>query len=128
MKSNYIYIVLVVVIIVGFVLLRNVSSTERIERVTAFDGFAQCLSDAGATFYGAYWCPHCQDQKRMFDNSRKIPYVECSTPNGQAQLPVCIDAGVESYPTWDFADGTRLNGVQSLEELGSLTNCELPNA
>ena len=45
------------------------------------DDFAQCLTDKEAVFYGAFWCPHCQAQKRMFGNSVKLlPYVECSTP------------------------------------------------
>ncbi len=73
-----------------------------------------------------YWCPHCQAQKKLFSNSTKLPYVECSTPNGQGQLPICIEAGITGYPTWEFADGTRLDGERTLEELGTKTNCALP--
>src|SRR3989344_8410075 len=91
------------------------------------DEFAQCLTDKSAVFYGAFWCPHCQAQKRMFGNSAKLlPYVESSTPDGQGQTQVCKDAEVESYPTWEFADGTRLNGEIPLEQLAEKTGCRLP--
>ncbi len=126
MKSYYVYIALVIALIIGLVIIRNASSSERAEVTTVYDSFAQCLTDAGAKFYGAYWCPHCQAQKKLFNNSQKLPYIECSTPNGQGQLPICIDAKITGYPTWEFADGTRLDGERTLEELGTKTNCALP--
>lgn len=93
-----------------------------------YDSFAQCLKDSGATFYGAFWCPHCQATKRMFGSAAKyLPYVECSTPDGQSQLQVCKDAGVESYPTWTFSGTTTvLTGERTFEELAALTSCVLP--
>jgi len=91
------------------------------------DSFAQCLGDQGVTFYGAFWCPHCQNQKALFGKSEKyLPYVECSTPDGKSQLPICDDAGVTGYPTWEFADGSRLGGEIPLATLAEKTNCELP--
>ena len=91
------------------------------------DAFATCLKDKDALFYGAFWCPHCQNQKAMFGASAKLlPYVECSTPDGKGQLPVCTDRGVTSYPTWIFADGTILNGEVPLEKLSEKTGCLLP--
>lgn len=93
------------------------------------DAFATCLGEKGATFYGAFWCPHCNDQKRMFGRSQKLlPYVECSTPDRQNQTPACIEAGIVGYPTWDFADGERLTGPQPLQTLSERTNCPLPSA
>jgi len=92
-----------------------------------YDEFAMCLEEEGAVFYGAFWCPHCADQKAEFGRSaNKIPYTECSTPDGRSQLEVCNEAGIESYPTWEFADGERVSGVLSLEELADKTSCELP--
>jgi hypothetical protein len=94
-----------------------------------YDQFATCIKDSGATFFGAFWCPHCRNQKAMFGSSAKLlPYKECSTPDGKGQLPVCNDAGVESYPTWQFPDGTREVGEVPLERLSELTNCPLPQA
>ncbi len=89
--------------------------------------FAQCLKEKGAIFYGAYWCPHCQRQKAMFGSAEQaLPYVECSTPDGKAQLQVCIDKKIKNYPTWDFADGSRLTGERALSELAEKTGCTLP--
>ncbi len=126
MKTTYVYIGLVVLIIVGLIVVRNTSSSVEENRVTKYDSFAQCITDAGAKFYGAYWCPHCKDQKELFDNSAKIPYIECSTPNGQGQLPICIDAGITGYPTWVYGDGSIENGNQTLEQIAEKTACELP--
>ena len=128
MKMTYVYIALVVLLAGGiyFVKQNTENAGPTPERLTRFDVFAQCLSDAGAKFYGAYWCSHCQEQKKLFQNSKKLPYIECSTPNGQAQTQVCIDAGIKGYPTWEFKDGSRLDKVVPLDELGVKTGCELP--
>ncbi len=92
-----------------------------------YDTFAQCLTDKGVIFYGAFWCPHCQATKRMFGASaRLLPYKECSTPDAQGQLQVCTDAQVQSYPTWVFPDGSRLTGEQTLQALAEKSTCELP--
>ncbi len=93
-----------------------------------YDSFATCIKDSGALFYGAFWCPHCQNQKAMFGPSAKLlPYIECSTPNGQGQLPICTDAGVTGYPTWKFGT-TTVTGEIELPKLAELTNCPLPEA
>ncbi|GIW69064.1 MAG: hypothetical protein KatS3mg100_558 [Candidatus Parcubacteria bacterium] len=90
------------------------------------DPFAQCLADRGATFYGAFWCPHCGEQKAMFGRAQRLlPYVECSPPTRQGQYPVCEEAGVRVYPTWIFADGTRAEGVLPLNTLSERTGCPL---
>ncbi len=31
-----------------------------------YDSLAHCITQSGATFYGAFWCPHCRDQKTKF--------------------------------------------------------------
>lgn len=90
-----------------------------------YDAFATCLKDKGATFYGAFWCPHCQAQKKLFGSSVKLlPYVECSTPNGQSQTQACIDKKITGYPTWEFADGSQLNGEIPLTQLAEKTSCQ----
>lgn len=84
---------------------------------------AEHLSDEGALFYGASWCPHCQEQKRLFGASAvRLPYIECS-PAGQSapQAPSCNAAGVRSYPTW-VINGQRFVGdVLSLAQLARVT-------
>ena|SRR3989338_5661562 len=89
-----------------------------------YDTFAQCLSEKGVKMYGAYWCPVCKTQKTMFGNSWDyIQYVECSKPNRQGQTKFCTDAGILSYPTWEFSGGEKIEGLQTLEELAEKTNC-----
>ncbi len=91
------------------------------------DDFARCLKDKGAVFYGAFWCPHCQNEKGFFGNSaRLLPYVECSTPDGNSQLLSCTEKKISGYPTWEFADGSRETGEVSLQKLAEKTGCELP--
>ncbi len=125
MKTTYIYIGLVVLIIGGLVVVRNTTDGGA-SRVSKYDDFAQCLTDAGAKFYGAYWCPHCADQKALLDKSTKLPYVECSTPDGKAQTQICIDEKIQGYPTWKFADGEVIDRVMQLSELSEKTSCALP--
>jgi len=91
------------------------------------DGFAGCLKEKGAIFYGAFWCSHCQNQKKMFGKSVKyLPYVECSTSDGKKQLPACQEKNIDGYPTWVFADETREVGEVPLEKLSEKTGCLLP--
>ena len=85
---------------------------------------AQCLKQNGVVFYGAFWCPHCKAQKAEFgDAVPALPYVECSTPDGNAQTPICIQKNITSYPTWVFPDGSRLTGEQPLETLADKGSC-----
>jgi len=115
-------LIIIVVGIAGFFLSRN-----NIGNGNKLDSFAQCISNSGAKFYGTFWCPHCQNQKKEFGSSKQyLPYIECSSPNGQDQLPVCKEAGIESYPTWVFADGSVLPGELPFNILSEKTSCPLP--
>ncbi len=89
-----------------------------------YDALARCIAASGAKFYGAFWCPHCHEQKTAFgDAAAALPYVECSTPNANGELPACTALGVAHYPTWIFPDGSRLEGVVSPDELSKKTSC-----
>ncbi|HEV8289678.1 MAG TPA: hypothetical protein VGQ00_01855 [Candidatus Norongarragalinales archaeon] len=93
-----------------------------------YDAFAQCLTDKGVKMYGAFWCPHCIEQKEMFGSSSKyINYVECSLPDKSDQTQVCKDAQIVSYPTWEFANGQRTTGARTLQELAFRSGCQLPS-
>jgi uncharacterized membrane protein/glutaredoxin len=84
---------------------------------------AEHLKDDGVLFYGASWCPHCQEQKRMFGASaRRLPYIECNLAGPTApQASACSAAGVDTYPTW-IINGRRYVGqVMSLAELAEKT-------
>jgi thiol-disulfide isomerase/thioredoxin len=91
-----------------------------------YDEFARCLTESNVTFYGAYWCPHCAEQKHIFGKSSKLlPYFECSLPDRSGQTQICNDAGIESYPTWEFADSSRQTGVLNVQQLAQYSGCTL---
>ena len=90
--------------------------------------FAQCLTEKGAKMYGAFWCPACKTQKETIGISvfdERINYIECSLPDRSAQTQICVQQGIERYPTWEFADGSRIEGVLTLQELSQLTGCQI---
>lgn len=83
----------------------------------------------GAKFYGASWCPHCQQQKFLFgDAAESLPYVECSPHGpGTPQATACLAAGITSYPTWVIGN-RRYPRVLSMAELARFTaySAEVP--
>ena len=93
-----------------------------------YDAFAKCLKGRGVKMYGAWWCPHCQEQKEKFAASFEFaPYVECGVQGDTSiQTQVCKDAGVKHYPTWQFPPtGERVERIFELEELSDKTSCPL---
>jgi len=76
------------------------------------------LKEAGATFYGAYWCPRCQEQKSTFlSSAKRLPYVECSSGGrGSALTAPCFKADIKTYPTWIIGE-QRLTGLKTPQEL-----------
>ncbi len=83
------------------------------------------LGESGAVFYGAFWCPVCNDQKSLFEASAKrLPYVEC-TPDGRngPRAVACVTKSIDSYPTW-IIGGRRYEQVLEPPELARLTGFE----
>jgi hypothetical protein len=134
-KNIKIFVSVIVILILGTIatVLIQSKSNSTPSGPGKYDAFATCLKDKGLTFYGAFWCPHCQAQKKLFGSSAHLlPYVECSTPDANGQTQVCIDKKIQSYPTWELADGTIIpddstdgSGVK-LETLAAKSSCILP--
>ena len=117
------WIAIIVVVLLG------ISAPFLIKSVPSkLDGFTQCIKDKGVIFYGAFWCPHCQRTKAMFGTAAKLlPYVECSTPDGQGQTQICKDKGITSYPTWMKPNSTStISGEHTLQELSDFSGSPLP--
>jgi hypothetical protein len=94
-----------------------------------YDAFAQCLTKKHVAMYGAFWCPHCNDQKKEFGTAFSyVHYVECAVPAQppNVQTPACQEMKIRKYPTWVFPDGERVEAIQSLEQLSQKTGCKLP--
>ena len=131
MNNVKIFLSVIVLLIVGTIITVLMQSTATPPGPGKYDTFAQCIKDSGAVFYGAFWCPHCQEQKKLFGSSAKfLPYVECSTPDTKGQYQVCKDKNIKSYPTWMLKDGTTLpvenSAGVSLKTLSEKTSCVLP--
>lgn len=92
--------------------------------------FVSCLASRGTKMYGTFWCPHCEAEIEKLKLAREElvkmeMYVECSTPDGRGQTKICKEKGITGYPTWEFADGSRLQGGQSLETIAGRSGCTL---
>jgi hypothetical protein len=118
------YIIIAIVIVVVFAGAYYLIWHKRTSRL---DVFAKCLTAKQAKMYGAFWCPHCDEQKEKFGSSfQYAPYIECGIKGSQGIASVCTQAGIKRFPTWIFADGTRVEGEHELEFLGEETGCSLP--
>jgi len=108
------------------ILLFIISCTKSAALSSQYNNFAKCLTDKGVKFYGAFWCSHCNNQKTMLGTSMQyVDYIECSTPDGQGQTQVCLDANIDSYPTWEFSGGSRIKGEMALLQLSQKSGCSL---
>lgn len=86
---------------------------------------AQCLTSKGVKMYGAYWCPHCTDQKKLFgENFKLISYQECDDKGPSGNSQICQSQGIQGYPTWKIPGSENLEGTQSLEDLAKAANCQ----
>ena len=111
-------------IVAGFAGAHYLGQRKRTFRLNAF---AQCLSAKQAKMYGAYWCPHCAEQKDMLGASfQYVPYVECGVRGSREESEACIQVGVKHFPTWQFANGELREGTLSLQTLSEKTGCGLP--
>lgn len=122
MKNKHtIYIIIILVVIVlGYV------SYSNYKKAGQYDDFAKCLTSKSVKMYGAYWCSHCADQKRIFGNSfQYVTYVECAIPgDDSAQTPICIQNKIQGYPTWEI-NGEKNSGVKDINTLSSLSGCQV---
>ncbi|MBU0612365.1 hypothetical protein KKA39_01735 [Patescibacteria group bacterium] len=121
------FLIIVIISILGVLAIFVVRNSNDKVPNGKYDSFASCLREKGAVFYGTFWCTHCRATKENFGSSYKLlSYVECSTPNARDQMQACKDKKIERYPTWEFADGSRLTGEVPFSVLAEKTSCELP--
>ena len=96
--------------------LTTTSGTAEIE-------LAKHLTAIGAKKYGAFWCPHCYEQKQLFGPKafEEVDYIECDPQGENPQRETCMAAGIQSFPTWEI-DGELYPGTKTLSELAELSN------
>jgi uncharacterized membrane protein/glutaredoxin len=84
---------------------------------------ARYLKDSGAVMYGAWWCPHCHDQKQLFgaEATTALNYVECAEDGQNPQPDLCRSKPqITGFPTWEI-NGEFYSGTQSLARLAELS-------
>lgn len=83
---------------------------------------AKHLGENGAVMYGAYNCPHCISQKKMFGKAfEHIRYVECNNKGPKANPSLCFAKGIKRYPTWEI-NGKFYQGQLTYEQLSEISN------
>ena len=53
-------------------------------------------------------------------------YIECDARGDNEQSALCIEKGIQGYPTWEFQDGMMLQGVMELHTIAEKAGCEAP--
>lgn len=120
--KKYTVLGLVGVLLLGFVMYFIVPTTGK---PGLYDAFAQCLTEKNVVMYGAFWCPHCANQKKLFGKSfQYVTYVECDSQGKDAQPDLCLEKGVQSYPTWEI-NGKLESGEMPLNVLAEKSGCKL---
>lgn len=123
-KENKIIIGSAVVLSIAVIIFAYINANGKSKVPSLYDTFAQCLTDKGAIMYGAKWCSHCKEQKAAFGDSFKfIKYIECPD-----NTQLCIDKGVQVFPTWLIGTSTKLEGFdknKTMQELSDITGCLL---
>ena len=74
------------------------------------------------TFYGAYWCDHCQKQKSLFGAAAaaRLLYIECAADGEKSQRQLCKQKNIQMFPTW-VINGKYFTGTKDLQEIAKLT-------
>ncbi len=117
---------IVIILVAGIVLGLGVAAYIGFSKPGKYDQFVTCLSDSEVLMYGAFWCGHCEEQKKLFGKSAMyLPYVECSTPD-RKQTQICKDENIQSYPVWQFKGNEKQNGFMTLDQLATKSGCALP--
>jgi hypothetical protein len=79
---------------------------------------AEHLSRSGVVMYSAWWCPHCNDQKKLFgkEATARLTIVECAADGRDSQTERCAAKGIQGFPSWEIK-GKLDSGVKSLQDL-----------
>lgn len=79
---------------------------------------AETLTEGGFHLYHVSWCPHCQNQLKLFGNDalEYLNNTECDTiPNDHPEKEMCDS--IPYWPTWKLPDGELTSGYKNFAEL-----------
>ena len=113
-------VIIMSLLLISILVLAACSGPKLAPATPEVENLAKCLTEKGAVFYGTEWCPHCQDQKKLFGTAMEfITYVDCDK-----NRDACVDAGIQGYPTWVIGN-ERLTGTQQLYKLSQVSECPI---
>lgn len=88
--------------------------------------FAEDIAAAGTKLYCASWAAGCTSQRQLFeDGDQYLPYIEVGTADRQGNETAAAE-GITEIPTWQFPDGSRAVGLQTLEQIATLSGVTIP--
>ncbi|MGV3607065.1 MAG: Ig-like domain-containing protein [Planctomycetaceae bacterium] len=88
--------------------------------------FAKALAASGAKLYGADWNADTTTQRNTFEDGwRFLPFVEVTNADHTANS-VATTNNITTYPTWVFANSTRLTGPQTLSAISAASGIAIP--
>ncbi|MCA9004316.1 MAG: hypothetical protein KDA70_03505, partial [Planctomycetaceae bacterium] len=115
------------------------AATEKLEDRTLLSGqdlvaFAQALTAANVTLYGAAWDASTTEQKALLqDGAQFLQFVDITDAN-RGLSGSAIDAGISDindlHPVWKLDDGTLIDGstINSVADLAVATNVAIPQS
>jgi hypothetical protein len=121
-KINFLFVFIILLLVaVAFVAFDSIGfGSNRKVDIELANKVAACLTERGATMYGASWCSHCNDQKKIFGPAFDlVDYVEC--PQNEQ---FCLERGVVSYPTWVMGE-QKIGGARELGILADWAGCDI---
>lgn len=128
-SSTFIWSLLVMLCFSSSQALGDSSGKEKISRDPVL-GLAQCLTQKGWSMYSSFTCSACRAQVELFGQAAdQLKIIECNPHAPGTEVQQCLDRKIRYTPTWVMEkDGTeikRLKGYKKLEDLASLTGCDL---
>ncbi|MEM9353124.1 MAG: peptidylprolyl isomerase [Planctomycetota bacterium] len=93
-------------------------------------GFATALDAANAQFFGAAWSESTAQQRELFeDGGQFLPFTDVTNPDRSLNAAAAANNITDpETPVWVFEDGTRLEGVQSLQAISAASGVAIPTS
>ena len=109
-KRNWITITIIVAVVIFSLILINNTSAGHVPKSTAI-----CIGE-NSELYIQLGCHACVAQEEMFGESKEyLNTIDCFYKREKCE-------GITYTPTW-IINGEKYVGVQSIEQLKELTNC-----
>ncbi len=114
-KKYFIFAAIIVIVVLLVLSIKGYA-----KKPGKYDDFVDCLNEKGAVVYGNDYCSYTTNQLGFFGKSKEgLNYVKCVNNE-----ELCNSKGVSITPTWEIG-GKTYSGVQTFEELSSITGCNV---